>query len=172
MKRVRITHLLPKKYPTLTVFEFSVLISPVADQEELCGEKQRPSRCKNGRKTSPPVRNHQLPTSRAPLPRTYHQGNHRAPGYLPGGPRHTEPRISRVPSLQRHWAERETLFRCVGDTFRMGPRELEEPEVSLSPLTQLLEVCFAHLCLLFPRELFKRSHLIFDHAQVTSEVRM
>lgn len=105
MKKVRIERLLPKKYPNpnhvwILCFDFS----PIVDQEELCGDKQRAYHCKNGRKTSPPVRTHQLPTSRAPLPRTYHQGNPRAPGCLPGVPRHTEPRMYRVPSLQRHWA--------------------------------------------------------------------
>lgn len=141
MKKVRIIHLLPKKYPTPTLFEFSVLIYPVADQDELCDDKQRPLHCKNGSKTSPPARNHQLPTSRAPLPRTHqHHGNHRAPGYLPGVPRNNEPRIYRVPSLQRHWAEEETLCHSLGGNFQktirccicpMRPWELEEPEVHL-----------------------------------------
>uniref|UniRef100_A0A4W6FYX4 Transmembrane channel-like protein n=1 Tax=Lates calcarifer TaxID=8187 RepID=A0A4W6FYX4_LATCA len=33
---------------------------------------------------------------------TYHHGNHGAPGYLPGFSRQSEPRMYRVPSLQRH----------------------------------------------------------------------
>ncbi|XP_070760156.1 transmembrane channel-like protein 1 [Enoplosus armatus] len=58
---------------------------------------------KNGR-NPPPVRDQerQLPATRAPVPRTYHHGNHGAPGYLPGFPRQSEPRMHRVPSLQRH----------------------------------------------------------------------
>lgn len=79
-----------------------VLISPSTDEEDSCANNQKMSHCKNGRNPSQPVRNHELPTTRAPVPRTYHHGNHRAPGYLPGVPRQSEPRIYRVPSLQRH----------------------------------------------------------------------
>ncbi|KAM9360689.1 transmembrane channel-like protein 1 [Symphorus nematophorus] len=73
-----------------------------ADEEENQGSSQRLYHGKNGRKTAAPVRDRELPTTRAPVPRTYHHGNHGAPGYLPGFPRQSEPRVYRVPSLQRH----------------------------------------------------------------------
>ncbi|XP_074494608.1 transmembrane channel-like protein 1 isoform X1 [Sebastes fasciatus] len=65
------------------------------DEEDDHGVSQRLHHGKNGRNPPPPV-----PATRAPVPRTYHHGNHGAPGYLPGFPR--EPRMHRVPSLQRH----------------------------------------------------------------------
>uniref|UniRef100_A0A8C4E7Z1 Transmembrane channel-like protein n=1 Tax=Dicentrarchus labrax TaxID=13489 RepID=A0A8C4E7Z1_DICLA len=57
---------------------------------------------KNRRNPPAPVREQGLPATRAPVPRNYHHGNHGAPGYLPGFPRQSEPRMHRVPSLQRH----------------------------------------------------------------------
>ncbi|KAI3371891.1 hypothetical protein L3Q82_006771 [Scortum barcoo] len=55
------------------------------EENQVC---QRQFHAKNGR-NPPPVRNQerQLPATRAPVPRTYHYGNHGAPGYLPGFPR-------------------------------------------------------------------------------------
>ncbi|XP_035514020.1 transmembrane channel-like protein 1 [Morone saxatilis] len=73
-----------------------------ADEEENHGSSQRLYHGKNGRNPPAPVREQGLPATRAPVPRTYHHGNHGAPGYLPGFPRQSEPRMHRVPSLQRH----------------------------------------------------------------------
>ncbi|XP_039874977.1 transmembrane channel-like protein 1 [Simochromis diagramma] len=52
----------------------------------------------------PPVgdRGRQMPSSRDPGSRTHDRGNHGPSGYLPGFARQTEPRMYRVPSLQRH----------------------------------------------------------------------
>lgn len=99
----------PLSRHTHTQFEFGIWFSLIAGEEEICGKAQRSSQCKNGRSPSQPVRSHQPPATRAPGPRTNPHGNLRTPGYLPGVPRHSEPRIYRVPSLQRHWAERKTL---------------------------------------------------------------
>ncbi|KAM8760027.1 transmembrane channel-like protein 1 [Acanthopagrus schlegelii] len=73
-----------------------------ADVEANHGSSQRLSHGKNGRKPPPLVRDQELPATRAPVPRTYHHGNHGAPGYLPGFSRQSEHRMYRVPSLQRH----------------------------------------------------------------------
>ncbi|XP_070820650.1 transmembrane channel-like protein 1 [Chaetodon trifascialis] len=73
-----------------------------ADGEENRGSSQRLHHSKNGRNPPLPVRDHDLPATRAPVPRTYCHGSHGAPGYLPGFPRQSEPRMHRVPSLQRH----------------------------------------------------------------------
>ncbi|XP_044053150.1 transmembrane channel-like protein 1 [Siniperca chuatsi] len=75
-----------------------------ADGEENQGSSQRLYHGKNGRNPPPPVRDQerQLPATRAPVPRTYHHGNHGAHGFLPSFPRQSEPRMHRVPSLQRH----------------------------------------------------------------------
>uniref|UniRef100_UPI001ED825DD transmembrane channel-like protein 1 n=1 Tax=Scatophagus argus TaxID=75038 RepID=UPI001ED825DD len=73
-----------------------------ADEDESRGSSQRPLQGENGRNPPRPVRNRDLPATRAPVPRTYHHGNHGAPGYLPGFPRQSESRMHRVPSLQRH----------------------------------------------------------------------
>uniref|UniRef100_UPI003AADB0C2 transmembrane channel-like protein 1 n=1 Tax=Centroberyx gerrardi TaxID=166262 RepID=UPI003AADB0C2 len=75
--------------------------SPQAHKDggESHGSSQRPYHSKNGRKPPPPLTDQ---ATGAPVPRTYHHGNHGAPGYLPGIPRQTEPRMHRVPSLQRH----------------------------------------------------------------------
>ncbi|XP_028435011.1 transmembrane channel-like protein 1 [Perca flavescens] len=72
-----------------------------AEEEEDLGSSQR----KNGR--PPPSVRHQdgrPPATRAPVPRTLHPETHRSLGYLPGGgfPQQREPRMHRVPSLQRH----------------------------------------------------------------------
>ncbi|XP_029295914.1 transmembrane channel-like protein 1 [Cottoperca gobio] len=74
------------------------------DGEEDHGSCQRQYHNKNGRHPPPPVRDQdgQLPATRAPVPRTYHHVNHGSPGYLPGFPRQSEPKMHRVPSLQRH----------------------------------------------------------------------
>ncbi|XP_023249737.1 transmembrane channel-like protein 1 [Seriola lalandi dorsalis] len=74
------------------------------DEEENHGSHQRLYHGKNGRDPPPPAgdQEHQPPATRAPVTRNYHQGNHRAPGYLPGFSRQSEPRMYRVPSLQRH----------------------------------------------------------------------
>nr|XP_024660195.1 transmembrane channel-like protein 1 [Maylandia zebra] len=52
----------------------------------------------------PPVggRGSQMPSSRDSGSRTHNRGNHGPSGYLPGFARQTEPRMYRVPSLQRH----------------------------------------------------------------------
>ncbi|XP_034547452.1 transmembrane channel-like protein 1 [Notolabrus celidotus] len=74
-----------------------------ADLEENQRGSQRLNHCRNGR--NPPFWSPQerpLPASRAPVPRSYHYSNHGAPGYLPGHPRQSEPRMHRAPSLQRH----------------------------------------------------------------------
>ncbi|KAM4616827.1 transmembrane channel-like protein 1 [Polymixia lowei] len=65
------------------------------DRGEDHASSQKRYQGKNGGK--PP-----LQTTRAPAPRTYHHGNHGAPGYLPGIPQQTGPRMHRVPSMQRH----------------------------------------------------------------------
>ncbi|XP_040898474.1 transmembrane channel-like protein 1 isoform X1 [Toxotes jaculatrix] len=73
--------------------------------EENSGSNRRPCHGKNGRNPPPPPdgdREWQLPATRAHVPRTYHHGDHGAPGYLPGFSRQSEPRMYRVPSLQRH----------------------------------------------------------------------
>ncbi|XP_008279047.1 transmembrane channel-like protein 1 [Stegastes partitus] len=73
-----------------------------ADEEEDFSSSQRLNHGKNGHHPPPTAGDRQLPASRAPAPRTYHHGNHGAPGYLPGFSRQSEPRMCRVPSLQRH----------------------------------------------------------------------
>ncbi|XP_030273281.1 transmembrane channel-like protein 1 isoform X3 [Sparus aurata] len=73
-----------------------------ADVEENHGSSQSLSHGKNGRNPPPHVRDQELPATRAPVPRTYHHGNHGTPGHLPGFPRQSEHRMYRVPSLQRH----------------------------------------------------------------------
>ncbi|XP_029999672.1 transmembrane channel-like protein 1 [Sphaeramia orbicularis] len=73
------------------------------EDEEKCSD--RVNHGKNGRHPPPAVRDRtgQLPATRAPVSRAYHHGNHGTPpGYLPGCPRQSEPRMYRVPSLQRH----------------------------------------------------------------------
>ncbi|GAA6220915.1 transmembrane channel-like protein 1 [Lates japonicus] len=72
--------------------------------EENHGSNQRLYHSKNGRNPPPAAgdQERQPPATRAPVPRTYHHGNHGAPGYLPGFSRQSEPRMYRVPSLQRH----------------------------------------------------------------------
>uniref|UniRef100_A0A667X267 Transmembrane channel-like protein n=1 Tax=Myripristis murdjan TaxID=586833 RepID=A0A667X267_9TELE len=67
-------------------------------------EEARKAMTQNGRNATPLLTDQegQLPATRAPVPRTYHHGNHGAPGYLPGIPRQTEARVHRAPSLQRH----------------------------------------------------------------------
>ncbi|XP_062273169.1 transmembrane channel-like protein 1 [Scomber scombrus] len=72
--------------------------------EENHGSSQRLYHSKNGRNppTSVGYQERQLPATRAPVRRTHHHGNHGAPGYLPGFTRQSEPRMYRVPSLQRH----------------------------------------------------------------------
>ncbi|XP_042277708.1 transmembrane channel-like protein 1 isoform X2 [Thunnus maccoyii] len=74
------------------------------DGEENHGCSQRFYHGKNGRNPPSSVRyqEHHLPVTRAPVSRTHHHGNHGASGYLPGFPRQSEPRMYRVPSLQRH----------------------------------------------------------------------
>ncbi|XP_049906857.1 transmembrane channel-like protein 1 [Epinephelus moara] len=74
------------------------------DEEEDHSNSQTLHHGMNGRNPHPPFRDqeHKLPTTRAPVPRTYHHGNYGSPGYLPGFPRQSEPRMHRVPSLQRH----------------------------------------------------------------------
>ncbi|KAM3837934.1 transmembrane channel-like protein 1, partial [Diretmus argenteus] len=59
---------------------------------------------KNGCNAPPSLRDQggRHPATRAPVPETYHHGDHRAPGYLPGIQRQSEPRMHRVPSMQRH----------------------------------------------------------------------
>ncbi|XP_041855491.1 transmembrane channel-like protein 1 [Melanotaenia boesemani] len=73
------------------------------DVEKNPGRNQRLHRGKN--EHNPPSssrdREHQH-SSRAPVPRTFHHGNHGTPGYLPGFTKQSEPRMYRVPSLQRH----------------------------------------------------------------------
>ncbi|XP_075960431.1 transmembrane channel-like protein 1 isoform X1 [Anarhichas minor] len=75
-----------------------------SDEEEDHHSSQRLHHGKNGRHAPPSVREQegQLPATRAPVPRSYQHENHGAPGYLPGFPRQSEPRMHRVPSLQRH----------------------------------------------------------------------
>ncbi|XP_054466077.1 transmembrane channel-like protein 1 [Anoplopoma fimbria] len=75
-----------------------------ADEEEDHSSGQRRHHCTNGRNAPPSFRGQegQLPATRAPVSRSYHHGNHGAPGYLPGLPRQNDPRMHRVPSLQRH----------------------------------------------------------------------
>ncbi|XP_023151666.2 transmembrane channel-like protein 1 [Amphiprion ocellaris] len=70
-----------------------------ADEEENYVSSHRLYHGKNGRNPPPMNGDRQLLASRAPGPRTYHHGNHGASGYLPG---FSEPRMCRVPSLQRH----------------------------------------------------------------------
>uniref|UniRef100_A0A8C2WJL8 Transmembrane channel-like protein n=1 Tax=Cyclopterus lumpus TaxID=8103 RepID=A0A8C2WJL8_CYCLU len=79
-------------------------VTQIIDEEEDHSSSQRLYHGKNGRNAPPPGREQegQLPATRAPVPRVYHHGNHGAPGYLPGFPRQSEPRMHRVPSLQRH----------------------------------------------------------------------
>ncbi|XP_041642942.1 transmembrane channel-like protein 1 [Cheilinus undulatus] len=55
---------------------------------------------RNGRHPAPPREQYrQLQATRAPVPRSYHHGG---PGYLPGLPQQSVPRMCRAPSLQRH----------------------------------------------------------------------
>ena len=77
-----------------------------ADGDEQHGSSQRPHHGKNGRNPPPPVGDHERQplATRAPVPRPYHHDNHGTPGYLPGFSQQSEPRVYRVPSLQRHWA--------------------------------------------------------------------
>ncbi|XP_040010651.1 transmembrane channel-like protein 1 [Xiphias gladius] len=72
--------------------------------EENYGNNQRLYLSRTGRNPRPPAGDHewQPPATRTPIPRTYHPGNHGVPGYLPGFSRQSEPRMYRVPSLQRH----------------------------------------------------------------------
>ncbi|XP_030592805.1 transmembrane channel-like protein 1 isoform X2 [Archocentrus centrarchus] len=84
------------------------------DQEEIVdssyfgpdihGSSQRPYQEKHGRIPPPPVgsQGHQMPATRDPGSRTNNHGNHRPSGYLPGFTQQSEPRLSRVPSLQRN----------------------------------------------------------------------
>uniref|UniRef100_UPI0037E71C48 transmembrane channel-like protein 1 n=1 Tax=Semicossyphus pulcher TaxID=241346 RepID=UPI0037E71C48 len=76
-----------------------------ADEEENQSSSERLYHGKNGHNPTPPRlrdQQRQLAATRAPVPRTYHHGNNGAPGYLPGLPRQSEPRMCRAPSLQRH----------------------------------------------------------------------
>ncbi|XP_035022133.2 transmembrane channel-like protein 1 isoform X1 [Hippoglossus stenolepis] len=74
------------------------------DGDEQQGSSQRPHHGKNGRNPPPPVgdQERQPLATRAPVPRPYHHDNHGTPGYLPGFSQQSEPRVYRVPSLQRH----------------------------------------------------------------------
>lgn len=79
------------------------------------GTSQRLHHGKNGH--NPPStggdKKHQLPATRVHVPRTYHHDIQGAPGYLPGFPRQTEPRMYQVPSLQRHWgSEKQHISKC------------------------------------------------------------
>ncbi|XP_045891018.1 transmembrane channel-like protein 1 [Micropterus dolomieu] len=74
------------------------------DEEKYQGSSQRVYHGKNGRNPATQLRDQErhLPATRVPVPRTYHHGDHGAPGYLPGFPRQSELRMHREPSLQRH----------------------------------------------------------------------
>ncbi|KAM9858168.1 transmembrane channel-like protein 1 [Aulostomus maculatus] len=74
------------------------------DGEGNYGGSQKLHRVRNGRPPPPAVRDQvpQLPATRAPTPRRYHHVNDGTPGYLPGYPGQSEPRMYRVASLQRH----------------------------------------------------------------------
>ncbi|XP_059192708.1 transmembrane channel-like protein 1 [Centropristis striata] len=74
------------------------------EEEEDHGSTQRLYHGKNGRNPPAPGRDQEgrLPATSAPVPRTHHHGNNGSSGYLPGFPRQSDPRMHRVPSLQRH----------------------------------------------------------------------
>ncbi|XP_029019084.2 transmembrane channel-like protein 1, partial [Betta splendens] len=74
------------------------------DEEEKHCTSHRMRHGKNERDHPSPGgdKDHQPAATRAPVPRTYHHDVRGPPGYLPGFPRQSEPRMSRAPSLQRH----------------------------------------------------------------------
>ncbi|XP_065820667.1 transmembrane channel-like protein 1 isoform X2 [Labrus bergylta] len=73
------------------------------DWEDNQGNGPRLYRGRNERNPSAlRIKECHLPATNAPVPRSHHHGSHGAPGYLPGLPLQSEPRMYRVPSMQRH----------------------------------------------------------------------
>ncbi|CAB1417681.1 unnamed protein product [Pleuronectes platessa] len=72
------------------------------DGDEKHASRQRLHHGTTGHNPPPPDHERRPLATRAPVPRPYHHDNHGTPGYLPGFSQQSEPRVHRVPSLQRH----------------------------------------------------------------------